>query len=102
MADTFTRLGLSYEYEKRLEAPGNPKDFRLPDFTVAYRGDTFYWVHLGMLHVPSYRREWERKLEWYKAQGYADQLMTSQEGEDGSIDVTEIERTARARILNSG
>ncbi len=80
VADTLTRLGLSYEYEKRLEAPGNHKDFRLPDFTVTYRGDIFYWEHLGMLHVPSYRREWEHKLEWYITHGYADQLITSQEG----------------------
>ena len=99
VADTLTRLGLSYEYEERLEAPGNPKDFRLPDFTVTYRGDIFYWEHLGMIHVPSYRHEWEHKLEWYITHGYADQLITSQEGEDGGIDATEIERIARTRIL---
>jgi len=29
----------------------------------------FYWEHCGMLHVPSYRRRWENKMAWYKAQG---------------------------------
>ena len=31
--------------------------------------------------------------------GYHDQLITSEDGSDGSIDAAEIERTARTRIL---
>ncbi len=52
VADTLTRLGISYEYEKELSATDNPSDFKLPDFTVSYVGDTYYWEHLGMLTVP--------------------------------------------------
>ena len=56
VADTLTRLGIRYEYEKKLlNKDDNPKDFRLPDFTVSYEGDTYYWEHLGMLSVPSYQ-----------------------------------------------
>lgn len=99
VADTLTRLGISYEYEKRLDAKGKPGDFRLPDFTVAFEGDIFYWEHLGMLSVPSYCESWERKKAWYEANGFLSQLVTSEDGPDGRIDASEIERTARRRIL---
>ena len=43
VADTLTRLGISYEYEKKLlNKEGNPNDYRLPDFTVSYDGDIFF------------------------------------------------------------
>jgi hypothetical protein len=47
------------------------------------------------------RQKWERKEQWYKDNGYFDQLITSEDGLDGSIDATEIERIARRRILLS-
>jgi hypothetical protein len=99
VADTLTRLGISYEYEKKLSAPDNPSDFRLPDFTVSYEGDTCYWEHLGMLTVPSYREQWDRKREWYEANGFWDRVIRSEDGPDGGIDASEIEQTARKRIL---
>ncbi len=99
VADTLTRLGMSYEYERRLEAKGNASDFRLPDFTVSFEGDVFYWEHLGMLSVPSYRESWERKKTWYESNGFTAQLVTSEDGPDRRIDASEIERTARRRIL---
>ena len=99
VADTLTRLGISYDYEQKLPSTDNPSDFRLPDFTVSFEGDTFYWEHLGMLAVPSYREQWDRKRQWYEKNGYSNQLITSEDGADGSIDTTKIERTARERIL---
>jgi hypothetical protein len=66
---------------------------------VGFEGDIFYWEHLGMLTVPSYREAWERKKKWYEAQGYAGQLITSEDGPDGSIDAAQIEAIARKRIL---
>jgi hypothetical protein len=99
VADTLTSLGISYDYEVKLPAKANPKDFRLPDFTVSYEGDTFYWEHLGMLSVPSYLEEWERKRQWYIDNGYFERLIMSEDGLDGSIDASVIETTARSRIL---
>jgi len=100
VADTLTRLGISYEYEMKLRnKDGNPKDFRLPDFTVSFEGDTFYWEHLGMMSVPSYRDQWARKREWYQKNGYLEELITSEDGPDGSIDSMTIERIAKERIL---
>jgi hypothetical protein len=102
VADTLTRLGISYEYEEPLYAKDDPMDFRLPDFTVRYEGETWYWEHLGMLTVPSYAEAWERKKEWYDRQGLAHRVVTSADGSDGSIDATAIEAAARLSILVAG
>ena len=99
VADILDVLGISYSYEHPLFSRSNQKDFRLPDFTASFEGDVYYWEHLGMLSVPSYRDAWERKRKWYEANGYVDRLITSEDGLDGSIDATEIERIARERIL---
>lgn len=100
VADTLTRLGISYEYEKKLlNKNDEPTNYRLPDFTVSYEGDTFYWEHLGMLSVPSYKEQWLRKRDWYEVNGYLSRLITSEDGLDGSIDAAQIERVARERIL---
>jgi len=99
VADILDSLGISYEYEKPLFSRASSKDFRLPDFTVSFEGDVFYWEHLGMLSVPGYRDGWKRKQQWYEENGYAGQLITSEDGADGSIDAAEIERIARIRIL---
>jgi hypothetical protein len=99
VADTLHDLGISYEYERPLAARDDPADFRLPDFTVSFEGDVWYWEHLGMLDVPSYRAAWEAKLRWYERHGFADRLITSQDGPGGSIDSGAIERIARERIL---
>lgn len=99
VADILQSLGISYEYEQPLYSRTDSKDFRLPDFTVSFEGDIYYWEHLGMLSIPTYREAWERKLAWYEANGFAGKLITSEDGLNGSIDASEIENTARTRIL---
>ena len=99
VADILEVLGISYSYERPLFSRSDPKDFRLPDFTASFEGDVYYWEHLGMLSVPSYHEAWERKRRWYENNGYADRLITSEDGPDGSIDAARIERIARERIL---
>ena len=95
-------LGISYEYEQKLASKDDPNDFKLPDFTVSYEGDTFYWEHLGLLSVPSYREAWKRKQEWYEDNGFLDWVITSEDGPDSSIDAAAIERIARKKILLEG
>ena len=46
------------------------------------RSDKFYWEHLGMLSVPSYREAWERKRQWYEDNGFLDRVITSEDGAD--------------------
>jgi hypothetical protein len=102
VADILTSLGTSFEYEMKLPSKDDPNDFKLPDFTVSYEGDTFYWEHLGMLTVPSYREAWDRKRQWYEDNGYLGQIITSEDGADGSINAAKIERMARKKILMEG
>jgi len=99
VADILYTLGISYLYEKPLFSRSDSRDFRLPDFTASFEGDVYYWEHIGMLSVPSYREAWERKRQWYEDNGYAERLITSEDGPDGSIDAARIERIARERIL---
>lgn len=100
VAGALSKLGISYEYEQKLASKDDPNDFRLPDFTVSYEGDTFYWEHLGMLAVPSYKEAWEKKRQWYEDNGFLDRVITSEDGPDGSIDAAEIERIARSKIID--
>ncbi len=99
VAGALSKLGISYEYEQKLASQDDPNDFRLPDFTVSYEGDTFYWEHLGMLSVPSYQEAWDKKRQWYEDNGFLNRVITSEDGLDGSIDAAEIERIARKKIL---
>lgn len=100
VADTLARLGLEYEYEKRLYNPNDSQDSRLPDFTIHYDDRIYYWEHLGLLSDPDYKRKWDEKIQWYIDCGFGKQLITSRDAPDGSIDTYEIEQTARARILS--
>ena len=100
IAQVFDELGISYNYEEPLRSRTNQDDFRLPDFTVSFEGDLYYWEHLGMLAVPSYREQWQRKRAWYQANGYLPQLITSKDSSDGGIDVESIRETARRRVVN--
>lgn len=99
VANILYSLDISYEYEKPLYSRSDPKDFRLPDFTASFEGDIYYWEHLGMLSVPTYREAWEKKRKWYKDNKYDDRLIISMDGLDGSIDAPRIEKIARERIL---
>jgi hypothetical protein len=67
IADHLANQKLDYAYEQPLTLNGST---RYPDFTIddPETGQAF-WEHCGMLQVPTYRRRWEEKLAWYKANG---------------------------------
>ena len=50
-------IGITYVYEGKLPSEDGPNDFGLPVFTASYEGETFYWEHLGMPSLPSYREQ---------------------------------------------
>jgi hypothetical protein len=52
----------------RYETPLFAKDgtFYLPDFTVTWNGEDWYWEHVGRLDREDYRNHWETKQEWYE------------------------------------
>ncbi len=77
IANMLFESGIPFEYEVPLFA--NDGTFYLPDFTLRYAGDTWYWEHLGMLDLPSYRQHWDVKQAWYQRNGYSDRLIVTQE-----------------------
>ncbi len=107
VADRLSDLGVEYIYEHPLTIEGVTK---YPDFTIEdiESGSTFYWEHCGMLHVPSYRKRWDEKLAWYKANGILPHedgvgengtLIITSESTRGGISSQEIERIIRTVIL---
>lgn len=100
IADLLYSKHIDYQYEQPLEMLDGTR--RLPDFTITddTTGTTYYWEHLGMLQRPSYRRQWQAKLAWYKNHGILPHdegggpdgvLITTQDGDDGSISSAQIE-----------
>lgn len=85
IANALAAKGADYAYERPLTLDGVTK---FPDFTIEdmESGQTFYWEHCGMLHVPSYRRRWEEKLEWYRKHGVG--LREDGGGAQGTLIVT--------------
>jgi len=99
IADLLFSKGIAFDYERPLEIAGERK---LPDFTIedSDSGVTYYWEHLGMLQRPSYRKKWEAKKAWYTTHGILDaaagggengMLITTRDGDDGSISSAAIE-----------
>jgi hypothetical protein len=101
IADLLYSKDIEFEYERPIVAADGT--WRSPDFTIVddTTGTTIYWEHLGMLQRPSYRRKWQAKLAWYQANGILlredgvgenGTLVTTQDGNDGSISSADIER----------
>jgi hypothetical protein len=66
-----------------LNKKADPKDFRLPDFTIHYQGRTWYWEHLGMLEKATKKADWELKRQWYRDNAYWDRVLTSEDRPGG-------------------
>lgn len=77
----------SFEYEMLLHAPDGT--FYLPDFTIHANGKTYYWEHVGMLHVPKYKKRWEEKEKWYGTH-FPGKLLMTYESNDLTIEAQKI------------
>lgn len=77
IANMLVDRNIPFKYEVPLYAPDGT--FYLPDFTIKWRGEEWYWEHLGMLHDERYRNHWETKRAWYEKHGFADRLITTSE-----------------------
>lgn len=78
---------ISFEYETLLYAPDGT--MYLPDFSVTFRGDTYYWEHVGMLDNPGYKAHWEKKQKWYN-EHFPGKLIVTYEDADLTTKVKEI------------
>ena len=100
--DDCLAAGLSPRYEQRLESITGDGSFKLPDFTFETdAGDAVIWEHLGMLDLTIYSRDWERKRQWYLAQGYVEGktlFTTSEVGGLQSKDVADTIESLRRAI----
>ena len=86
----------SIKYEEPLFAPDGT--FYLPDFTIQWRGRTYYWEHLGMLEQSSYKAHWEMKQKWYD-KFFPCQLITTIENTDLTLQTkNHIDKIKRGEI----
>jgi len=108
IADNLLENNVDYSYERILIVKDGSE--RYPDFTITDEdtGITYYWEHLGMFNLASYRKKWDEKLKWYKVHNilpYEDgggengTLIISREAPDGGIDSQEINRMIKKIIL---
>lgn len=67
-------------------------------------GELLLLEHLGMIHVPAYLAEWEKKQCFYKEEGLVEgeSLFTTTEGPNGAIDSTAIERVVNLIATRMG
>lgn len=78
---------IAFEYELPLYAPDG--SFYLPDFTILWRGERFFWEHLGLLHREEYLRKWAAKRAWYDRH-FPGRLVTTEESGNLSLDAQAI------------
>lgn len=96
IANMLHQKDIPFEYERPLYA--DDSTMYLPDFTINWKGETYYWEHLGMLDDESYAQKWNKKEQWYKDYGFHQQLIVSKD-EKGNLDSQEIERIINRRIF---
>jgi len=87
IANILSLKEIPFEYEKLLFAPDGT--MYLPDFTITYKGRTFYWEHLGRLDLPEYKKHWEEKEAWYNKH-FKDQLIITYESDNQTKDIENI------------
>jgi len=79
IANMLAERDIPFKYEVPLFAPDGT--FYLPDFTVTWRGQQWYWEHVGRMDLERYRNHWETKQAWYDKY-FPGQLVTTMEGSD--------------------
>lgn len=87
IANMLSDREIPFDYEIPLYAKDGT--MYLPDFTVIFNGETYYWEHVGMLDKPSYKAHWEKKEKWYQ-KNFPGQLITTYEGKNLSQDADAI------------
>lgn len=76
--------GVPFEYERALKSSDGEQ--HAPDFTISWKGKTFFLEHLGMLDNAGYNWDWKNKEKWYR-QNFPGQLLTTVESGNLSKDI---------------
>lgn len=101
VANILDKMKIEYFYEEPLNINGKTY---IPDFTLRYQGKTAYLEHLGMLRDKSYKKRWDEKRANYESVGISEtlgNLIITQDGLDGSLDVMLIQSKIKEWIENS-
>ncbi len=83
IANMLAERDIPFQYELPLYASDGT--FYLPDFTISFAGEKWYWEHLGRLDNEEYRNHWETKKAWYD-RFFPERLVTTYESGDLSKD----------------
>ena len=94
IANILFQSNIQFEYERTLFASNHT--WRMPDFTIKYKGTEYYWEHLGMLGDDEYDREWANKKKWYE-EFFPHQLIITKETSTLSQECKQI---IREKFLN--
>lgn len=89
IANMLFERDIPFWYEKPLYARDG--SFYLPDFTITWHGEEYYWEHLGLLEQDKYRVHWEEKKAWYE-KNFHGRLVTTEESGELSIAAQELIR----------
>ena len=78
---------IPFKYEEPLFAPDGT--MYLPDFTVKFRGEEYYWEHVGRTNDASYMDHWAKKEAWYNKH-FPGKLLITYESHSLSKDAAEL------------
>lgn len=87
IANMLFERDIAFDYERPLYASDG--SFYLPDFTILWRGERYFWEHLGLLTREEYRRKWEVKEAWYNRH-FPGRLVTTVESGHLSRDAMDV------------
>lgn len=77
IANLLHERDVPFAYEVLLRAPDGT--MYLPDFTITWRGETWFWEHWGMMSSDAYQEHRKRKIAWYEVH-FAGRLIETFEG----------------------
>ena len=63
IANLLHERDVPFAYEVLLRAPDGT--MYLPDFTITWQGERWYWEHWGMMSSDAYQEHRKRKIAWY-------------------------------------
>lgn len=87
IANMLEAEGIPFKYEVPLYADNG--SMFLPDFTVTFKGETYYWEHVGMLDRPDYKEHWKKKRKWYE-KNFPGKLIVTYESDNLSKEAMKI------------
>ena len=87
IANALHSSGLDFSYEKPLFAPDGT--MYLPDFTITFQGNYYYWEHWGLLDKERYAEHIAEKKKWYEKH-FPERLLESFENNNISTQIKTI------------